>query len=119
MNYGSFKVFADQAEPGMRERAYEWLTAIGLQEVDGLTVSDCLLDLAARNIAGEISMQEVEALARKYHAGLLLEEDGRSDRDQEADLVAAAAADLLSEKTFSLTVQEYLMTHYKLFTGIY
>ena len=54
MNYGSFKAFADQAEPGMRERGYEWLTAIGLQEVDGLTVSDCLLDLAARNIEGEI-----------------------------------------------------------------
>ena len=119
MNYGSFKAFADQAEPGMRERGYEWLTAIGLQEVDGLTVSDCLLDLAARNIEGEISMQEVEALARKYHAGLLLEEDGRSDRYQEADLVAAAAADVLAEKTFSLTIQEYLMTHYKLFTGIY
>ena len=33
-------------EPGMREKAYVWRTAIGLQKVDGLTPSDYLIETA-------------------------------------------------------------------------
>ena len=38
-------------EPGVREKAYAWKTAIGLQKVDGLTPSDYLIKTAQRNIA--------------------------------------------------------------------
>jgi len=51
-----------QGEPSRREAAYAWNTAIGLQAVDGLKVSDYLLELARRNIEGEISMEEVDKL---------------------------------------------------------
>ena len=37
-----------------RERAEAWSVAIGLQAVDGLKVSDYLLELARRNMEGEI-----------------------------------------------------------------
>ena len=41
-----------QGEPQKKERAEAWRVAIGLQAVDGLKVSDYLLELARRNIEG-------------------------------------------------------------------
>ena len=41
--------------------------AIGLQDVDGLKVSDYLQELARRNIEGEISMDEVNKLLDEYY----------------------------------------------------
>ena len=40
-------------EPGVREKAYAWKTAIGLQKVDGLTPSDYLIKTVQRNIEGK------------------------------------------------------------------
>ena len=50
-----------------KERAEAWRVAIGLQAVDGLKVSDYLLELARRNIEGEISMEEVDKLLDEYY----------------------------------------------------
>ena len=36
---GDFDKYYESVEPGRRERAYAWATAIGLQDVDGLKVS--------------------------------------------------------------------------------
>ena len=41
--------------------------AIGLQAVDGLRVSDYLLELARKNIEGELTMEEVDELLDKYY----------------------------------------------------
>ena len=48
-------------DPGPSEqyRRYAWRTAIGLQAVDGLETSEYLAQIAERNIAGEISFEEV------------------------------------------------------------
>ena len=43
--------YYEAVEPGMRERAYAWATAIGLQDVDGLKPSKYLLATAKRHIA--------------------------------------------------------------------
>ena len=64
--YLNFDEYIRQGEPSQREAAYAWSTAIGLQAVDGLKVSDYLLELARRNIEGEISMEEVDKLLDKY-----------------------------------------------------
>ena len=64
-----FDEYYDEAvEPGKRERAYGWATAIGLQDVDGLKVSPFLLQVARRNIEGEISMSEAIRLIDEYHS---------------------------------------------------
>ena len=65
--YLNFDEYIRQGEPSQREAAYAWSTAIGLQAVDGLKVSDYLLELARRNIEGEISMEEVDKLLDKYY----------------------------------------------------
>ena len=67
VNIEDFDEYIRQCEPLQREAAYAWSTAIGLQAVDGLKVSDYLLELARRNIEGEISMKEVDKLLDKYY----------------------------------------------------
>jgi len=59
----------------------------------------------------------VNAFLQAYHE----ENPARDaeDRTEEADKVAARIAELLSERAFSFTPNEYLSIHRKLFTGIY
>lgn len=117
MNKDPFKEYIRESEPGKRDKGYAWHTAIGLQVVDGLKTSDYLVKTAVRNIEGEISFEEANALLQTYY-----EENptrDTDDRTEEADKVSARIAALLSEKAFSFTPNEYLSIHRKLFTGIY
>ena len=65
--YLNFDEYIRQGDPQKKERAESWRVAIGLQAVDGLKVSDYLLELARRNIEGEISMEEVDKLLDEYY----------------------------------------------------
>ena len=65
--YLNFDEYIRQGEPQKKERAEAWRVAIGLQAVDGLKVSGYLLELARRNIEGEISMEEVNKLLDEYY----------------------------------------------------
>lgn len=117
MNKDPFKEYIRESEPGKRDKGYAWHTAIGLQAVDGLKTSEYLVRTAVRNIEGEISFEEADALLQTYYE----ENPARDaeDRTEEADKVSARIAALLSERAFSFTPNEYLSIHRKLFTGIY
>ena len=67
-----FKGYETELEPNKRERAYSWMTAIGLQDVDGLKTSDFLRQTAKRNIEGEITQVEAVKLVEDYYAELRL-----------------------------------------------
>ena len=66
--YIDFDEYIVASEPHKRERAEAWSVAIGLQAVDGLQVSDYLLELARRNIEGEITIDEVIELLNERDA---------------------------------------------------
>jgi hypothetical protein len=66
--YINFDEYIRQGEPVQRERAEAWSVAIGLQAVDGLQVSNYLLELARRNIEGEITIDEVIELLNERDA---------------------------------------------------
>ena len=66
--YLDFDEYIIASEPHKRERAEAWKVAIGLQAVDGLQVSDYLLELARRNIEGEITIDEVIELLNERDA---------------------------------------------------
>ncbi len=117
MNKDPFKEYIKESEPTKRDKGYAWHTAIGLQAVDGLVTSEYLVRTAVRNIEGEITFEEANALLQSYY-----KENptcGASDRTEEADKVSARIAALLSERAFSFTPNEYLSIHRRLFTGIY
>ena len=54
-----FDSYILQSEPEKQENGKLWQTAIGLQQVDGLTPSKYLYETAKRNIDGEITIEEV------------------------------------------------------------
>ncbi|MDO5147583.1 MAG: Fic family protein [Eubacteriales bacterium] len=112
-----FKEYIKESEPYKRDKGYAWHTAIGLQAVDGLKTSEYLVRTAVRNIEGEITFEEANELLQSYYK----ENPARdaSDRTEEADMVSARIAALLSGQAFSFTPNEYLSIHRKLFTGIY
>lgn len=106
-----------QGEPDKRERVRNWMAAIGLQDVDGLTPSDYMLETVRRNIEGEITIDEVSRLVDEYYTtqeGLKQEA-----RTLEADKVAVRIAQLLSHQTFGLGSNYLALIHRTLFEGIY
>jgi fido (protein-threonine AMPylation protein) len=107
-----------QTEPGKAERGYNWKTAIGLQQVDGLTPSQYLLDTANANIAGEITLREAERLIAGYYEETSSIPDDEQ-RSEEADKVSVRIAALLAGKTFKLSPVALTSIHRRLFTGIY
>ena len=104
-------------EPEKAEKSEMWKTAIGLQQVDGLTPSEYLIKTAKQNIEGDITFYEVQERLNGYYKAKPAQ--AADDRTEEADKVAARIAEILSEKTFSFSPAEYIMIHKRLFVGIY
>ena len=62
-----FDEYIRQGEPAQKEKAGYWQTAIGLQAVDGLKVSDYLQDTARRHIDGDITIDQARELVNQYY----------------------------------------------------
>ena len=60
-----FEEYIRHIDSSKKEKTLAWSTAIGLQQVDGLTPSKYLIEVAKDNIEGKISIDElVSALGR-------------------------------------------------------
>ena len=112
-----FDEYKRLGEPGKAKKAEIWQTAIGLQQVDGLTPSKYLVETAKQNIEGEITLYEVHTRLNSYYE----KKPGKAvdEGTEEADKVSARITEVLSEKTFSFNPAEYITIHKRLFTGIY
>lgn len=108
-----------QGEPQQRERGETWKVAIGLQQVDGLTPSEYLLDTAKRHIEGDISIGEAKMLIDSYYKSAAGRKEVENDRTEEADKVSVRITEILAEKTFSFTPAQLTSIHRRLFEGIY
>ena len=64
---GLFDEYKNHPNKDVRERAGNWSTAIGLQDVDGLSVSDFLIQLARQQIEGKITMEEVTQRLNEHY----------------------------------------------------
>ncbi len=113
-----FDEYKKLGEPGKLEKSENWQTAIGLQQVDGLTPSEYLIETAKKNIDGDITFDEVKERLKSYYTAKPTgtPDDGRTE---EADKVSAHIAEILSEKTFNFSPIEYINIHKRLFTGVY
>ena len=54
-------------DKAVRKRANNWGTAIGLQDVDGLSASGFLIQLVRQQIEGEITMEEVTQSLNEHY----------------------------------------------------
>jgi fido (protein-threonine AMPylation protein) len=114
---GDFDEYKRLGEPEKTEKSEIWQIAIGLQQVDGLTPSEYLIETAKQNIEGEITICEVQERLNDYYKSKPVQT--ADDRTEEADKVSARIAEILSEKAFSFSPAEYITIHKRLFTGIY
>ena len=64
---GLFDEYKNHPDKAVRERANNWGAAIGLQNVDGLSVSEFLIQLAQQQIEGKITMEEVTQKLNKHY----------------------------------------------------
>lgn len=116
--YLNFDEYRKVSEPDKREKATYWRAAIGLQDVDGLKVSDYLRQTAVRHIEGDITIDEVRDELRNYYNSKTAHDNDDEDK-AEADKVAANITKLLSEKSFSLAPYEMLNIHRRIFEGVF
>lgn len=113
-----FEAYERASEPHKREKASAWRTAIGLQDVDGLRVSDYLKETAVKHIEGDITIDDVRDQLQTYYLSKTTRD--QSDQDtEEADKVAVNITKLLNERSFSLKVSEYLSIHRHIFEGVF
>lgn len=61
-----FEEYKNHQDPFVRERASNWAVAIGLQRVDGLSVSDFLIQVARMEIEGKITMNEAQDMIDEH-----------------------------------------------------
>ncbi|GHT54652.1 cell filamentation protein Fic [Bacteroidia bacterium] len=113
-----FEEYIRQGEPDKVEKSQNWQTAIGLQQVDGLTPSAYLIETAKENIEGKITIDEVKSRIDTYYKTQTVR-TGDDDRTEEADKVSARIAEVLGEKTFTFSYVEFLNIHKRLFGGTY
>lgn len=114
-----FDEYIRQGEPGRKEKAAAWQTAIGLQDVDGLKPSAYLIDAAKKHIEGDLTIDDVKQMLDSYYKSKTAREKVEDERTEEADKVSARIEELLTEKSFSFSPEYLARIHRHLFNGIY
>ena len=117
-DFSSFDEYLRQGEPNQKECASNWKTAIGLQAVDGLQPSAYLIDVAKRNIEGEITIDETRKLLDSYYQSKTARTP-KEEEEEEADKVSANIAKILSTKTFAFNTNGYVSLHRRIFEGVF
>ena len=114
--YLDFDEYIRQGEPAQQEKAGYWQTAIGLQAVDGLKVSEYLKQTARRHIEGEITIDEARELVNQYYVTKTAH-DTHGEDTEEADRVSSNIVKVLSSPTFNFTTGGYQSVHRRVFEG--
>ena len=113
-----FEEYIRHGEPDKKERAQIWRTAIGLQQVDGLEVSEYFKESVKRNIEGEISIDEVQKLTKAYYVSKTNRAQD-DDEKEEADKVAGNISKILASQTLDFSTNGYISLHRRIFNGVF
>lgn len=106
-----FDEYIVHGEPGQKEKADAWQTAIGLQDVDGLKVSNYLLDTARQHIEGDITIDEARERIKVYYET----KSGHDAVDEEGDKVSANIAKIIMEPSFAFSLIGLTSIHSRIF----
>lgn len=102
------------ASKDAKERKEYWNTGIGLNQVDGLEPSSYLIDLAKKNIEGEINTEEVKQMLAEYY-----KDNVEKNRHYECDIVSTRIVELLDQGCFTFSPQMLKSIHKYLFEGVF
>lgn len=121
-----FDEYINETEPGRKEKARAWQTAIGLQDVDGLKVSSYLIENARKHIEGEISIDDVRRDLKEYYETKTAH-DGQSDEQEVTDRIASNIVKLLGKQNelhnrdmhiFKVSLQNIIETNHDILNCI-
>ena len=90
-------------------------TGMGLQDVDGLKNSTYFINESEKYVRGEITLDELEEVINSYYKN----KPEEKERTEEADIVSARIAKLISDDSFSFTVGQLISIHKLLFDGVF
>lgn len=90
-------------------------TGMGLQDVDGLKNSTYFINESERYVKGEITLDELEEVITSYYKN----KPEEKERTEEADIVSARIAKLISDDSFTFTVGQFVSIHKQLFEGVF
>ena len=110
-----FDEYIVHGEPGQKEKADAWQTAIGLQDVDGLKVSTYLLDTARQHIEGDITIDDVRDRIKAYYET----KSGHDEVDEEGDKASVNIARILYEPSFAFSLIGLTSIHRRIFEGVF
>jgi len=113
-------------------RRSNWNIAFGLQAIDGKKPSAFLAKLAEKQIAGEMTFEEIELRLNLYYGkalvprGTMMIEDAKAsyfveieeETSIEADYSSTRIAEILSTESFALNPGTLLGYHEQIFSGI-
>ena len=114
-----FEEYIRHTDASKKEKTLAWSTAIGLQQVDGLTPSSYLYETAKRNIEGDISFDEAKRLVDSYYKKKTARNTEEDKRTEEADKVASRIAHILSQPSFTFAPSQLMAIHKELFKGLF
>ena len=109
--------YKTEKTPSKRGKYANWTAAKGLQRVDNLTTPPYLDEVAQRDIEGEIDAYRAKELIDSYYHTVAKAEE--IEQHAEADMVAARINILISEQAFTLSTEELVDIHARLFEGVF
>lgn len=109
--------YREEKQPDKKQRYENWTTAKGLQAVDGLVTSAYLERIAKEHIEGRYDSYRAKQLIDSYYQTVASAEE--ITEHAEADMVASRINILIGERAFSLTTEELLSIHKRLFEGVF
>ncbi|MBQ6467577.1 MAG: Fic family protein [Clostridia bacterium] len=110
--------YIKQGEPDKVQKSRAWKTAIGLQAVDNLKISNYLIDTAKEHIEGKITIADAQKRVSSYYK----QRDKRKEKEsetEEGDIVSTRITAILGEKAFNFSPAEFKEIHRRLFTGVF
>lgn len=116
--YHMNEYFKQEKESKKEKLRENWNLAIGLQQVDNLSPSNYLIDVAKENIEGRLTHEQIYALLYEYYDSQKTNDDFTM-RQKECDIVSARISDYLSDFAFKLSPETYRGMHGYLFEGIF
>jgi len=113
-----FGEYLNQGNPDIKEKAYVWAAALGLQATDGLRTSYEMRRTARQYIEGRLTIDEVRQHINEYYKTNPPATTDK-EKEQEADKVACNIADVLFNKQLDFSTDGYLNLHRQIFDGVY
>ncbi len=113
-----FGEYLNQGNPDIKEKAYVWAAALGLQATDGLRTSYEMRRTARQYIEGRLTIDEVRQHINEYYKSNPPATTDK-EKEQEADKVACNIADVLFNKQLDFSTNGYLNLHRQIFDGVY